>query len=65
MKVVLIALLYATPTAAPVVNVVPFVYDDAQICYQDSVYLRDLLLYDAPNESSDVVTYCVILSDEA
>jgi hypothetical protein len=61
MQIILIALLYATPTSEPSVQVHDFVYDNMQECYQDSDFARALLMEGAPYSDSWVDTYCVAL----
>ena len=65
MKIVMIALLYATPTSTPMVNVADFVYDNMQECYQDAALSESILMEFAPYDNSFVDTYCVVLPSEA
>jgi hypothetical protein len=65
MKIILIALLYATPTSEPVVQVADFVYDNMQKCYQEAEFANAVLMEGAPYTDSFVETYCVILPREA
>jgi hypothetical protein len=65
MKIILVALLYSTPTSPPFVKVADFVYEDMQMCYQDADYAEAMLMEGAPSEESFVDTYCVILPSEA
>jgi hypothetical protein len=65
MKIILVALLYSTPTSPPFVKVADFVYEDMQMCYQDSEYAKAMLMEGAPYSDSEVITYCVILPSEA
>ena len=65
MKILLVALLYATPTSEPIVQVADFVYRDIQMCYQDADFANALLMEGAPYAESFVETYCVILPSEA
>ena len=65
MKIILVALLYATPTSTPAVQVADFVYEDMQMCYRDADYAKVMLMEGAPSEESFVDTYCVILPSEA
>ena len=65
MKIILVALLYATPTSTPAVQVADFVYEDMQTCYQDADFANALLMEGAPYAESFVEPYCVILPSEA
>ena len=65
MKIILVALLYSTPTSPPFVKVADFVYEDMQMCYQDLNYAETMLMEGAPYPESFVETYCVILPSEA
>jgi hypothetical protein len=65
MKIILIALLYATPTSEPVVQVADFVYDNMQKCYQDSEFAHAVLMEGAPYPESFIDMYCVVLPSEA
>lgn len=65
MKIILVALLYSTPTSPPFVKVADFVYEDMQMCYRDADFAEVMLMEGAPSEESFVDTYCVILPSEA
>lgn len=65
MKILLVALLYTTPTSEPIVQVADFVYKDIQMCYRDLDYAETMLMEGAPYAESFVETYCVILPSEA
>lgn len=65
MKIILVALLYSTPTSPPFVKVADFVYEDMQMCYRDAEFADAMLMEGAPSEESFVDTYCVILPSEA
>lgn len=65
MKIILVALLYATPTSTPFVKVADFVYEDIEMCYRDAEFADAMLMEGAPSEESFVDTYCVILPSEA
>ena len=49
MKIILVALLYSTPTSPPFVKVADFVYEDMQMCYQDADYAKVMLMEGAPS----------------
>ena len=65
MKIILVALLYSTPTSPPFVKVADFVYEDMQMCYRDAEFADAMLMEGAPSEEAFVDTYCVILPSEA
>jgi len=65
MKIILVALLYSTPTSPPFVKVADFVYEDIEMCYRDAEFADAMLMEGAPSEESFVDTYCVILPSEA
>ena len=65
MKILLVALLYTTPTSEPIVQVADFVYDNMQKCYRVLDYAETMLMEGAPFAESFVETYCVILPSEA
>jgi len=65
MKIILVALLYSTPTSTPFVKVADFVYEDIEMCYRDAEFADAMLMEGAPSEESFVDTYCVILPSEA
>ena len=65
MKIILVALLYATPTSEPIVKLADYVYTDMQMCVEDKEFARALLMQGAPSADSEVVTYCVYLPSEA
>lgn len=65
MKIILVALLYATPTSEPIVKLADYVYTSMQTCSEDKEFAEALLMQGAPSSDSRVDTYCVILPSEA
>jgi hypothetical protein len=64
MKVVLIALLYATPLSEPSVFAIEQTYSDMQSCLQDAIDVETWLMSMAPNEDSYVDVQCITVPRE-
>lgn len=65
MKIILVALLYATPTSEPIVKLSDYLYADMKTCSEDAEFVEPLLMQGAPSSDSRVDTYCVTLPSEA
>jgi hypothetical protein len=65
MKIVLIALLYATPSSGPIVHTSEYMYKDIKKCSKDADYAKVVFMEGAPYSDSFVETYCVVLPSGA